>query len=60
LFAFSRQQENQLSDLKSQLDEAIAAKLKVDKQKRDLEGRVDEMDQHIADSASKVCILSPL
>jgi myosin protein heavy chain len=39
-----KQNEVQIADLKAQLDEAIAAKLKVEKQKRDLEGKIEELE----------------
>jgi hypothetical protein len=44
----------QISDLKSQLDEAIAGKIKVEKTKRDLESKVEELSGFVDEASTKV------
>lgn len=52
------QSDVQISDLKAQLDEAIGAKLKVEKSKRDLDFKIEELENAVEISANKVCIRS--
>jgi myosin heavy subunit len=49
-----KQTEVQYSELKTQLEESIAAKQKVDKQKRDLDAKVEELENVAESNAGKV------
>jgi hypothetical protein len=48
----------QVADLQAQLDESIVAKMKIEKHKRDLEGRVDALE--IAAEGNSAKVLLPL
>lgn len=47
----------QLADLKTQLDDAVAGRVKAEKSKRDLEAKVEELEEFLEESAHKVSLL---
>jgi hypothetical protein len=49
----------QISDLKAQLDETVASKIKVEKVKRDLESRVEELESVVDEASTKVSFSCP-
>ena len=49
-----KQADVQLGDLKAQLDEAIAGKMKIEKQKRELEGKVEDLETVAEGHSTKV------
>lgn len=54
------QSDVQISDLKTQLDEAIAAKIRVEKARRELESKIEELEGVVENASTKVSFLATM